>query len=73
MKLISWNVNGIRAAVKNGFGNFLKEAQPDILGLQEIKIDSDTRAKTELTLPTMTNIGIRLSGLVTAAPSLWRK
>jgi len=47
MKLISWNVNGIRAAVKNGFGNFLKEAQPDILGLQEIKIDSDTRAKTE--------------------------
>ena len=47
MKLISWNVNGIRAAVKNGFGNFLKEAKPDILGLQEIKIDSATRAKTE--------------------------
>ena len=47
MYLISWNVNGIRAAVKNGFVNFLKQEQPNILGLQEIKIDSATRAKTE--------------------------
>jgi exodeoxyribonuclease III len=37
MKIISWNVNGIRAAFKNGFLDFLSEHQPDILGLQEIK------------------------------------
>jgi exodeoxyribonuclease-3 len=38
MKLISWNVNGIRAVVKKGFVDFLKAERPDILCLQEIKI-----------------------------------
>lgn len=47
LTLISWNVNGLRAAVKNGFGNFLREYQPDILGLQEIKMDLAARAKQE--------------------------
>ena len=45
--LMSWNVNGIRAAVKNGFINFLQAEQPDILGLQEIKLDDAARAKVE--------------------------
>jgi exodeoxyribonuclease-3 len=45
LKLISWNVNGIRAAVKNGFEQFLKDTEPDILGLQEIKIDNEARAR----------------------------
>ncbi len=45
MKIISWNVNGIRAAVKKGFTDFLKKARPDILLLQEIKINDLARAK----------------------------
>ncbi len=48
MKLLSWNVNGIRACVKNGFVDFLKKEKPDLLGLQEIKIDHASRLKAEL-------------------------
>lgn len=46
VSLLSWNVNGIRAAVRNGFADFLKKKHPDVLGIQEIKIDNATRAKT---------------------------
>ena len=37
MKFISWNVNGIRAVIKKGFYDFVKEHNPDILCLQETK------------------------------------
>ena len=37
MKIISYNVNGIRAAVKKGFIDWLTEESPDIVCLQEIK------------------------------------
>lgn len=37
MKLISWNVNGLRAAERKGFLNWLQNEQPDVIGLQEIK------------------------------------
>ena len=37
IKIISWNVNGIRAVIKKGFYDFVKEYQPDILCLQETK------------------------------------
>jgi len=37
MKLVSWNVNGIRAIVKKGFHDFFKEYEPNILALQETK------------------------------------
>ncbi len=37
LKLISWNVNGIRAVYKKGFEKFLKTHAPDILCLQETK------------------------------------
>jgi exodeoxyribonuclease-3 len=37
MKLISYNVNGIRSAMNKGFVDWLKEENPDIIGLQEIK------------------------------------
>jgi exodeoxyribonuclease-3 len=40
-KLISWNVNGLRAALKKGFEAFLEDEQPDVLCLQETKISSD--------------------------------
>lgn len=41
MKFYSWNVNGIRAAEKKGFLNWLNETQPDILGVQETKAHPD--------------------------------
>lgn len=37
MKMISWNVNGLRAVHRKGFLDWLAQAQPDILGVQEIK------------------------------------
>lgn len=37
MKLISWNVNGIRASIKKGFDKWLQEENPDIICLQETK------------------------------------
>ncbi len=37
MKLLSWNVNGIRAAAKKGFLQFLDNENPDILCIQETK------------------------------------
>lgn len=37
MKIISWNVNGIRAVIKKNFAEFISEHQPDILCLQETK------------------------------------
>lgn len=37
MKLLSWNVNGIRAVLKKGFADFVSEEAPDILCLQETK------------------------------------
>jgi exodeoxyribonuclease III len=41
MKLVSWNVNGIRAVLKKGFLDYVKESQPDILCLQETKAHPD--------------------------------
>ena len=38
MKLISWNVNGLRACVKKGFEDFFKEADADIFCVQETKL-----------------------------------
>jgi len=37
MRILSWNVNGIRAADKKGFFDWFKKEKPDILCLQEIK------------------------------------
>lgn len=37
MKLISYNVNGIRSAMNKGFVDWLKAENPDVIGLQEIK------------------------------------
>ena len=37
-KLISWNVNGLRAVMGKGFLDFFDSKQPDILCLQETKI-----------------------------------
>lgn len=39
MKIISWNVNGIRSVFRTTFLSYLKECDPDIICLQEIKAD----------------------------------
>ncbi len=37
MKIVSWNVNGIRAAIKKGFLDFVEDVDADILCLQEVR------------------------------------
>jgi hypothetical protein len=51
MLIYSWNVNGLRAVVKKGFGDFLKKESPDILCLQETKISHVAREKVEFDFP----------------------
>ena len=41
MKLVSWNVNGLRAAIKKGFKEFFKEVDSDIFCIQETKMQED--------------------------------
>ena len=41
MKIISYNVNGIRAALKKGFAEWLKSSNPDIVCIQETKAHKD--------------------------------
>ncbi|MAV16393.1 MAG: exodeoxyribonuclease III [Candidatus Marinimicrobia bacterium] len=41
MKLISWNVNGVRAIEKKGFLDWLSDEEPDILCIQETKAKID--------------------------------
>lgn len=41
MKIISYNVNGIRAAMKKGLNDWIAAAQPDVMGIQEIKAQQD--------------------------------
>ena len=38
MKLISWNVNGLRACMQKGFADFFKEIDADVFCLQETKL-----------------------------------
>lgn len=48
MKIITWNINGIRACVRKGFADFLAHEKPDIICLQEIKIDEKAIAKEKI-------------------------
>lgn len=48
MKLISWNVNGLRACVEKGFLNFFKEVDADVFCLQETKLQ---QGQIDLDLP----------------------
>ena len=41
MKLVSWNVNGLRACMGKGFPEFLRAADPDILCLQETNMQRE--------------------------------
>lgn len=48
IKLISWNVNGIRAVLKKGFVDYLREENADIVCIQETKA---MREQVEFDLP----------------------
>ncbi len=48
MKIISYNVNGIRAAIRKGFLDWLQEEKPDIICLQETKAAPDQVPVSEI-------------------------
>ena len=52
MKLISWNVNGLRACVGKGFMDFFKEIDADIFCIQESKLQA---GQIELDIPKEVN------------------
>ena len=37
MRVVSWNVNGLRACARKGFVDFLRESRADLVGLQEVR------------------------------------
>ena len=51
MKIYSWNVNGFRAVLKQGFLDWLQKADPDVVNLQEIRaewLQVDLAARLEI-------------------------
>lgn len=40
-KLVSWNVNGIRASLKKGFWDVVEDLNPDVMAIQETKAADD--------------------------------
>ncbi|MCB2215346.1 exodeoxyribonuclease III [Desulfofustis glycolicus] len=50
MRLLSWNVNGLRAIYKKGFAEAVAAMAPDILALQETKLQQDQRTGEMLAL-----------------------
>lgn len=53
LKIVSWNVNGIRASAKKGLLDFVEEENPDILCLQE------TKAHLDQVEPQLKDLGFR--------------
>ncbi|MBT6691153.1 exodeoxyribonuclease III [Candidatus Parcubacteria bacterium] len=51
LKILCWNVNGIRAVIRKGFLDFLKKQKPDILCIQEIKISDTARHEQQFDFP----------------------
>ena len=49
MRIISYNVNGIRAAITKGFIDWLQQANPDVICLQEIKATEDQIPTNDIT------------------------
>lgn len=43
MKLVSWNVNGLRAVMKKGFKDFFDQMDADIFAIQETKMNEDQK------------------------------
>lgn len=43
MKIISWNVNGLRACMKKGFADFFEKSDADIFAIQETKMQENQK------------------------------
>src|SRR5438128_903067 len=54
MKIISWNVNGIRAAERKGFIDYMNKENPDIMCIQETKAHPDQLSDALKNIPTYT-------------------
>ena len=50
MKVVSWNVNGLRSVYKKGFLDFLEMEKPDILCLQETRVQKSQLPADLLTI-----------------------
>jgi exodeoxyribonuclease III len=51
VRIVSWNVNGLRSCATKGFGKFLEASKADVVGIQEVRafpeqLDAKTRAPT---------------------------
>jgi len=49
VRIVSWNVNGLRACATKGFGKFLEASKADVVGIQEVRafpeqLDAPTRS-----------------------------
>lgn len=55
MRIISWNINGLRSVIDKGFVNFIEKYHPDILCLQEIKIDKSLLFPDQLSFESQNN------------------
>ena len=47
MKILSWNVNGLRACIKNGFLGTINDLDTDIVCVQEVKATEEQMADDE--------------------------
>lgn len=47
MKILSWNVNGLRACIKNGFLGTINDLDTDIVCVQEVKATEEQMADVE--------------------------
>ena len=54
MRLVSWNVNGLRAAMKKGFMDAFHELDADVFALQETKLQE---GQIEMDLPGTISVG----------------
>lgn len=48
MKIVSWNVNGLRAAMSKNFAEFVETVRPDVLCLQETKVPREVADSLEI-------------------------
>ena len=67
MKLISWNVNGLRACMGKGFLEVLDRESPDVICLQETKMQ---REQADLAEPGAVQVGVVLPVSFQLWPSL---
>ena len=47
MRIVSWNVNGLRACARKGFLDFLESSDADVVCLQEVRITNNSMIKCE--------------------------